>query len=125
WRDFLSSQTYAWEILVVDDGSADATAAVAEAAGARVLRLNPNQGKGGAVRAGVLAAESEFIAYADADMNVAPSNLQDALRRLEVEFTTGECPEPHRQTARRRLEDGGRADLVAGRRDLAQYAAAE
>ena len=125
WRDFLSSQTYAWEILVVDDGSTDATAAVAEAAGARVLRLNPNQGKGGAVRAGVLAAEGEFLAYADADMNVAPSNLQEALRRLEVEFTTGEFPEPHRQRARRRLEDGGRADLVAGRRDLAQYAAAE
>jgi len=170
WRDFLGSQAYGWEILVVDDGSADATAAVAEAAGARVVRLNPNRGKGGAVRAGVLAAEGEFIAYADADMNIAPSNLQEALRRLEasstptnstdpnlqqavqrlesdtdptrsrhrqnanrqdglrrleIESTPGESPEPHRQRARRQLEDGGLADLVAGRRDLAQYAAAE
>jgi glycosyltransferase involved in cell wall biosynthesis len=123
WRDFLGAQAYTWEILVVDDGSTDATTAVAEADGARVVRLNPNQGKGGAVRAGVLAAAGEFIAYADADMNVAPSNLQEALRRLEVEPVAGESRSSNRQTIKSRLEDG--ADLVAGRRDLAQYAAAE
>jgi glycosyltransferase involved in cell wall biosynthesis len=102
WRAFLAAQPYIWELLVVDDGSADATFEIAAIAGARVIRLNPNQGKGGAVRAGVLAAEGQFIAYADADMNVAPAHLQEALRRLE---------------------DG--ADLVAGRRDLAEYASAE
>jgi glycosyltransferase involved in cell wall biosynthesis len=102
WREFLDTQSSAWELVVVDDGSSDTTAAVAEAAGARVLRLDPNQGKGGAVRAGVLAAEGQVIAYADADMNVAPAHLQDALRLLD---------------------DG--ADLVAGRRELSEYAAAE
>ena len=44
------------EVLVVDDGSADATAAVAESAGARVLRLPVNLGIGGAVQAGYLYA---------------------------------------------------------------------
>jgi len=102
WRDFLSAQPYGWEILVVDDGSADLTAAVAQAGGARVICLSPNQGKGGAVRAGVLAACGSFVAYADADMNVAPAHLVEALRLLA---------------------DG--ADLVAGRRDLSEYAAAE
>jgi glycosyltransferase involved in cell wall biosynthesis len=43
-------------VLVVDDGSADDTAAVAEAAGARVIRQSPNEGKGSALRAGFRAA---------------------------------------------------------------------
>jgi glycosyltransferase involved in cell wall biosynthesis len=44
------------EVLVVDDGSSDETAAVAEAAGARVLKLPVNLGIGGAVQAGYLYA---------------------------------------------------------------------
>jgi glycosyltransferase involved in cell wall biosynthesis len=44
------------EVLVVDDGSTDATPAIAEAAGARVLRLPLNLGIGGAVQAGYLYA---------------------------------------------------------------------
>jgi glycosyltransferase involved in cell wall biosynthesis len=102
WRTFLEPQAFTWELIVVDDGSADTTAEVAAAAGARVIRLRPNRGKGGAVRAGVLAAQGRRIAYADADMNVSPAHLSDALRLL----------------------DEG-ADLVAGRRDLSEYAVAE
>jgi glycosyltransferase involved in cell wall biosynthesis len=43
-------------VLVVDDGSTDETARLAEAAGAEVLRQSPNQGKGAALRAGFLRA---------------------------------------------------------------------
>jgi glycosyltransferase involved in cell wall biosynthesis len=43
-------------VLVVDDGSSDDTAAVAQRAGATVIRQDPNQGKGAALRAGFAAA---------------------------------------------------------------------
>jgi len=46
-------------VLVVDDGSSDDTAARAATAGARVIRLAPNQGKGAALRAGFAAALAE------------------------------------------------------------------
>jgi glycosyltransferase involved in cell wall biosynthesis len=50
------------EVFVVDDGSADATAELAEGAGATVLRLSPNQGKGAALRAGFAAALADGAA---------------------------------------------------------------
>jgi glycosyltransferase involved in cell wall biosynthesis len=58
------------EVVVVDDGSTDATAAVARAAGARVLELPFNIGVGAAVRAGLLLARRrgvEVVVQCDAD----------------------------------------------------------
>ncbi len=65
------------EVVVVDDGSTDATAATADKLLAglphhRVIRLPSNQGKGAAVRAGVAAARSTHTAYMDADMAIDP-----------------------------------------------------
>lgn len=48
-------------VLVVDDGSSDDTAEVARAAGARVLSLTPNRGKGAALKAGFRAALSRQL----------------------------------------------------------------
>ena len=56
------------EVVVVDDGSPDATAVEAETAGARVVRLPDNRGKGAAVRAGVLAARGRTVAFTAADL---------------------------------------------------------
>lgn len=55
-------------LLVVDDGSTDATAAEARAAGAEVLTLPHNAGKGEALRAGVSHCRADIILLLDADL---------------------------------------------------------
>jgi glycosyltransferase involved in cell wall biosynthesis len=69
-------------VLVVDDGSSDETAAVAEAAGARVIRQVPNQGKGAALRAGFAAAladGAEAVLTLDGDGQHDPSEIPSFL----------------------------------------------
>lgn len=56
-----------YEIIVVDDGSSDATASLAEAAGARVIRHPHNIGYGRSLKDGILAANHDMIVIADAD----------------------------------------------------------
>ncbi len=65
-------------VIVVDDGSTDDTAAVAEAAGATVLRQVPNQGKGAALRAGIaraLADGARAVVTLDADGQHDPTRI--------------------------------------------------
>lgn len=75
------------EILVVDDGSTDETSAVAERTGGpvpiRVLRLEPNRGKGAAVSYGIREARLPFVAFTDADSPYDLSALVPMLAALE------------------------------------------
>jgi len=70
----------AWrEVLVVDDGSSDATGVRAAAAGARVVRHPYNKGNGAAVKTGIRHAAGEYVLIIDADGQHAPA---DALRLI-------------------------------------------
>ena len=55
------------EVIVVDDGSQDATPDIAEACGAHVIRMPENLGYGAALKTGIAASDSKFIAIIDAD----------------------------------------------------------
>ncbi len=74
------------DLLVVDDGSNDETAAVARAAGARVMSLPFNLGVGGALRAGFLYAWEQGYEQAiqvDADGQHDPSDIEAVFAGLE------------------------------------------
>jgi glycosyltransferase involved in cell wall biosynthesis len=73
------------QLLVVDDGSVDATAEVAAAGGARILRLPFNVGVGGALRAGLLLAQRErydAVVQCDADGQHPVSAVSELLAGL-------------------------------------------
>ncbi len=71
------------EIIVVDDGSTDATADLAEAAGATVLRHPESLGNGAAVKSGARAAKGEILALMDGDGQHDPRELGKLLARLD------------------------------------------
>jgi dolichyl-phosphate beta-glucosyltransferase len=86
-RAYLRDHGREHEIVVVDDGSSDATAQVARDAGddVRVLRHEPNRGKGYAVRRGMLAATGARRLITDADL----STPIEELAKLEAEVDRG------------------------------------
>jgi glycosyltransferase involved in cell wall biosynthesis len=74
------------DVLVVDDGSTDGTAGVADAAGAKVLRLSYNLGVGGAMRAGfryALRHGYRAVVQVDADGQHDPRDVPALLARLD------------------------------------------
>jgi dolichyl-phosphate beta-glucosyltransferase len=71
------------EVIVVDDGSPDATGEAAKEAGAEVIRLPINKGKGAAVRTGVLAATGTMVVFTDADLSYAPPQIVRLTAELE------------------------------------------
>jgi len=71
------------EVIVVDDGSRDATGKVAEDAGARVLSHPGNRGKGYSVRQGMLAAQGDWALLSDADLSTPMEELEKLWSAVE------------------------------------------
>ena len=71
------------DVLVVDDGSTDGTDRAAAEAGARVLRLAANGGKGSAIRRGLAEVHSDVIVLIDGDGQDDPSEIPRLLEALD------------------------------------------
>ncbi len=107
-------------VLVVDDGSSDDTAAVAEAAGATVIVQRPNRGKGAALRTGfarAIADGADAVVTLDADGQHDPAEIPKFVAAFTGPGAAGTpgtaspgAPDPARVAAR--------PDLVVGRRDF-------
>src|SRR5574344_521386 len=70
------------EVLVVNDGSTDDTAAVAHAAGARVVHHPYSKGNGAAIKTGARAAQGEVLVFMDADGQHDPADITRLLEKL-------------------------------------------
>ena len=71
------------ELIVVDDGSTDATARAAALAGARVMRHRSNRGYGAALKTGIAAATHEQVIIIDADGTYPASYIPELLEKLQ------------------------------------------
>jgi glycosyltransferase involved in cell wall biosynthesis len=83
-----AAQDRRFEMIVVDDGSTDATAVVAERAGARVLSISQRH-IAAARNAGGQAATGDILFFVDADTRITRTHVQDAIAALECGFAGG------------------------------------
>ena len=85
-QEWLAGSGLTHEVIVVDDGSRDATVRVAQEAGVTVLAGEPNRGKGYAVRRGMLAATGARRLMTDADLSTPIEDVTALLGRLDEGF---------------------------------------
>lgn len=74
------------EILVIDDGSTDNTAAIAKAAGAVVIRHPYSQGNGASIKTGARNAKGDIIVFMDADGQHDPNDIPALLEKLDQDY---------------------------------------
>ena len=98
----------AWhEIIVVDDGSGDGTAARAAAAGAAVVSHPYNKGNGAAVKSGIRRATGDYVLIIDGDGQHPPEDAQRIVARLgEYDLVIGARATTTQATLARRVGNG-------------------
>ena len=82
-RNVMDGRPESYEVLIVDDASTDETAAVANAAGAKVVSHPYNLGNGAAVKSGIRAASGEIVLMMDGDGQHLPDELPLILAPLK------------------------------------------
>ena len=88
---YVEKEKLSAELLIVDDGSGDQTKEVGESAAARfpdsptkVIRYEPNRGKGFAVKTGLLAATGDIALFSDADLSTPIEELPKLVRPIQT-----------------------------------------
>ncbi len=90
-HEYLSAQSYSWSVTVVSDGSTDSTEEIATEFGKSHLGFSlianrPNQGKGAAVRTGMLQVDGEYLLFSDADLAAPIEEIEKLLPSMEKAF---------------------------------------
>lgn len=111
--EFASRSPLVDEVIVVDDGSIDGTAELAEAAGARVI-ISTMLGKGASMEDGMRAAKNEYLLYLDGDLQGLANDL---VERMTLPLITGEADFVKAKFRR----DGGRVTALTARPLLRTY----
>ena len=100
---WLEGRPERWELIVVDDGSRDATAQILRRFSApvrlRVVTLPVNRGKGFAVRAGLAIASAPYAIFTDVDLAYPLSNVDRILERLKDGADAAIATRVHPQSA--------------------------